>query len=302
MWDYSDTVKEHFFNPKNAGAVAEANATGEVGSISCGDALRLTLKVDPETEVILESGFQTFGCGTAIASSSVLTEIIKGMTLDEALKVTNQDIADQLEGLPPEKMHCSVMGREALQAAIANYRGEEWRDDHEEGALICKCFAIDAVMIEEMVWANKLRTVEDVTNFTKAGGGCAACHEDIEAILEKVLAEKGEKFDAAAMPVKKPVETVAAVKTPLTSVQRIKKIEEVLESLRPALMADGGDVELVEVIGNTAYVNMTGACNGCQMAAMTIAGIQQRLMEVMGEFIKVVPASEMKKLVNIEVA
>ena len=302
MWDYSDTVKEHFFNPKNAGAVAEANATGEVGSISCGDALRLTLKVDPETEVILESGFQTFGCGSAIASSSVLTEIIKGMTLDEALKVTNQDIADQLEGLPPEKMHCSVMGREALQAAIANYRGEEWRDDHEEGALICKCFAIDAVMIEEMVWANKLRTVEDVTNFTKAGGGCAACHEDIEAILEKVLAEKGEKFDAAAMPVKKPVETVAAVKTPLTSVQRIKKIEEVLESLRPALMADGGDVELVEVIGNTAYVNMTGACNGCQMAAMTIAGIQQRLMEVMGEFIKVVPASEMKKLVNIEVA
>ncbi len=302
MWDYSDTVKEHVFNPKNAGAVAEANATGEVGSISCGDALRLTLKVDPETEVILESGFQTFGCGSAIASSSVLTEIIKGMTLDEALKVTNQDIADQLEGLPPEKMHCSVMGREALQAAIANYRGEEWRDDHEEGALICKCFAIDAVMIEEMVWANKLRTVEDVTNFTKAGGGCAACHEDIEAILEKVLAEKGEKFDAAAVPVKKPVETVAAVKTPLTSVQRIKKIEEVLESLRPALMADGGDAELVEVIGNTAYVNMTGACNGCSMAAMTIAGIQQRLMEVMGEFIKVVPASEMKKLVNIEMA
>jgi NifU-like protein len=302
MWDYSDTVKEHFFNPKNAGAVDDANATGEVGSISCGDALRLTLKVEPETEVILEAGFQTFGCGSAIASSSVLTEMIKGMTLDEALKVTNQDIAAQLEGLPPEKMHCSVMGREALQAAIANYRGEEWRDDHEEGALVCKCFAIDAVMIEEMVWANKLRTVEDVTNFTKAGGGCASCHEDIEAILEKVLAEKGEKFDAAAAPAKKAPATIEAVKTPLTSVQRIKKIEEVLESLRPALLADGGDVELVEVIGNTAYVNMTGACNGCQMAAMTIAGIQQRLMEIMGEFIKVVPASEMKKLVNIEVA
>jgi len=297
MWDYSDKVKEHFFNPKNAGAVVDANATGEVGSISCGDALRLTLKVEDETEVILEAGFQTFGCGSAIASSSVLTEIIKGMTLDEALKVTNQDIADQLEGLPPEKMHCSVMGREALQAAIANYRGEEWADDHEEGALICKCFAIDAVMIEEMVWANKLRTVQDVTNFTKAGGGCAACHEDIEAILEKVLAEKGEKFDPEAAPVGKPV--VAEVKLPLTNLQRIKKIEQVLESLRPSLMADGGDVELVEVIGNTAYVNMTGACNGCQMAAMTIAGIQQRLMEVMGEFIKVVPASEMSKLVNI---
>ena len=297
MWDYSDKVKEHFFNPKNAGAVVNANATGEVGSISCGDALRLTLKVDENTEIILDAGFQTFGCGSAIASSSVLTEIIKGMTIDEALNVTNQDIANHLEGLPPEKMHCSVMGREALHAAIANYRGEEWRDDHEEGALICKCFAIDAVMIEEMVWANKLRTVEDVTNFTKAGGGCASCHEDIEAILEKVLAEKGEKFDYDAAPTKPAV--TPEVKLPLTNLQRIKKIEQVLDSLRPSLMADGGDVELVEVIGNTAYVNMTGACNGCQMAAMTIAGIQQRLMEVLGEFIKVVPASEMSKLVSI---
>ncbi|MCF8007533.1 MAG: Fe-S cluster assembly protein NifU [Methylovulum sp.] len=297
MWDYSDKVKEHFFNPKNAGAVVNANATGEVGSISCGDALRLTLKVDENTEIILDAGFQTFGCGSAIASSSVLTEIIKGMTIDEALNVTNQDIANHLEGLPPEKMHCSVMGREALHAAIANYRGEEWQDDHEEGALICKCFAIDAVMIEEMVWANKLRTVEDVTNFTKAGGGCASCHEDIEAILEKVLAEKGEKFDYDAAPTKPAV--TPEVKLPLTNLQRIKKIEQVLDSLRPSLMADGGDVELVEVIGNTAYVNMTGACNGCQMAAMTIAGIQQRLMEVLGEFIKVVPASEMSKLVSI---
>ncbi|PPD35562.1 MAG: Fe-S cluster assembly protein NifU [Methylomonas sp.] len=300
MWDYSDKVKDHFFNPKNAGAVVDANAIGEVGSISCGDALRLTLKVNDQTEVIEEAGFQTFGCGSAIASSSVLTELIKGMTIDEALKVTNQDIAAELDGLPPEKMHCSVMGREALQAAVANYRGEEWADDHEEGALICKCFAIDAVMIEEMVWANKLRTVEDVTNYTKAGGGCAACHEDIEAILEKVLKERGENFDPNAKPATKPEPLVAAAKGPMTNLQRIKKIEEVLTSLRPALMADGGDVELVEVIGNTAYVNMTGACNGCQMAAMTIAGIQQRLMEVLGEFIKVVPASEMSKLVNIE--
>jgi NifU-like protein len=301
MWDYSDKVKEHFFNPKNAGAVANANAIGEVGSISCGDALRLTLRVNEESEVIEDAGFQTFGCGSAIASSSVLTEIIKGMTLEEALKVSNNDIAAELDGLPPEKMHCSVMGREALQAAVANYRGEEWRDDHEEGALVCKCFAIDAVMIEEMVWANKLRTVEDVTNYTKAGGGCAACHEDIEAILEKVLKERGETFDPTAAPIEKPV--ITAVKAPLTNLQRIKKIEEVLNSLRPQLMADGGDVELVEVIDNIAYVNMTGACNGCQMAAMTIAGIQQRLMEVLGEFIRVVPASQMpSKLVNIQEA
>jgi NifU-like protein len=293
MWDYSEKVQEHFFNPKNAGAVADANAIGEVGSISCGDALRLTLRVNEETETIEDAGFQTFGCGSAIASSSVLTEIIKGLTLDEALKVTNQDIANELDGLPPEKMHCSVMGREALQAAVANYRGEEWKDDHEEGALICKCFAIDAVMIEEMVVANNLRTVEDVTNFTKAGGGCAACHEDIEGILAKVLAERGEKFDPNAAPIE--IAASAKEKMPMTNLQRIKKIEEVLDKLRPQLMADGGNVELVEVIGNTAYVNMTGACSGCQMAAMTIGGIQQRLMEELGEFIKVVPASQMPK-------
>lgn len=300
MWDYSEKVKEHFYNPKNAGAVEGANGTGDVGSISCGDALRLTLKVHPETEVIEDAGFQTFGCGSAIASSSALTEMIKGMTLDEALKVSNQDIADFLDGLPPEKMHCSVMGREALQAAVANYRGEVWEDDHEEGALVCKCFAVDAVMIEDTIKANDLRTVEDVTNFTKAGGGCSSCHESIEEILTQVFAERGETFDpSAAAPQPQPAAVPAAASGGMTNLQKIRRIETVLESLRPQLVADGGDVELVEVDGNTVYVNMTGACTNCQMAAMTIGGIQQRLMEDLGEYIKVVPASQMPKRASV---
>ena len=285
MWDYSETVKEHFYNPRNAGELTDANGVGDVGSISCGDALRLMLKVDPETDVILDASFQTFGCGSAIASSSALTEIIKGMTLDEALKVSNQDIADYLEGLPPEKMHCSVMGREALQAAVANYRGEVWEDDHEEGALICKCFAIDAVMIEDTIRANNLSTVEQVTNYTKAGGGCSSCHEGIEEILAKVMQERGEDFNPNA---KAPVKETP--KSGMTPFQRMKRIEEIIESIRPQLQADRGDVELVDVDGNTVTVKMIGACSGCQMAGMTLGGIQQRLMEELGEFIKVVPA------------
>ncbi len=322
MWDYSEKVKEHFYNPKNAGAVADGNAVGDVGSISCGDALRLSLRVDPATEIILDAGFQTFGCGSAIASSSALTEMVKGMTLDDALKISNQDIADYLDGLPPEKMHCSVMGREALRAAIADYRGEILEDDHEEGALVCKCFAVDEVMVRDTIKANTLSSVEDVTNYTKAGGGCSSCHEAIENILTEMMAERGEIFVPAPTKAKKKgvkispaidkqreldkalvvAENEAAVAvakaaparvSKLTSVQRIRKIEEVLEAIRPTLKRDHGDVELVEVDGKHVYVNLIGACSNCQMSSSTIGGIQQKLMEALGEFIKVIPSSQM---------
>lgn len=294
MWEYSDKVREHFFNPRNSGPLEEANGVGDVGSIQCGDALRLMLKVNPESEVIEDAHFQTFGCGSAIASSSALTEIIKGKTLDEALQVSNQDIADYLDGLPPEKMHCSVMGREALQAAVANYRGEEWVDDHEEGALVCKCFAVDAVLIEDVIKANNLNTVQEVTFYTKAGGGCAACHEGVEEILAKVKAERagpGEVSPPPACPATPEAPRPPATK--LTLVQKIRKIEEVIESVRPMLQRDHGDIELADVQGKKIYVHLKGACSGCMMEAATLGGVQQKMIEALGELVQVMPASMM---------
>ncbi len=292
MWEYSEKVREHFFNPRNAGPLEGSNAVGDVGSIKCGDALRLMLKVDPASERIVDAHFQTFGCGSAIASSSALTEIVKGKTLDEALNVSNQDIADYLDGLPPEKMHCSVMGREALQAAVANFRGEVWKDDHEEGAMVCKCFAIDAVHIEDVVRANNLSTVEQVTHYTKAGGGCSSCHEGIEEILTKVAEER---CTAPVVESKPTPADVPAGAPKLTNFQRMRKIEETIESIRPMLQRDHGDIEIVEVDGKNIYVNLKGACQGCMMEQATLSGVQTKLVEALGEFVQLLPASLLAK-------
>lgn len=293
MWNYTDKVKEHFFNPKNSGVLDDANAVGEVGSISCGDALRLMLKVDPDTDVITDARFQTFGCGSAIASSSALTEIIIGKTVDEALKLTNRDIADFLGGLPPEKMHCSVMGAEALHAAIAQYKGEDWVDDHEEGELVCKCFGIDAAMIERAVSVNGLSSLEEVTNYTKAGGSCQTCHEKIEEVLESVLAKTGGRPAAKPSPVAPPAPPAPAAKGGMTNVQRMQAIVMAIEEIRPTIQKDGGDVELVDIDGKDVYVKLTGACSGCSQSASTMMGVQMKVVEKLGEFVRVKPASMM---------
>ena len=303
MWDYTDKVKDYFYNPKNSGILEDANGVGDVGAISCGDALRLMIKVDEPTQTITDARFQTFGCGSAIASSSALTELIIGKTIDEAMALTNQDIADFLGGLPPEKMHCSVMGYEALHAAVANFRGEVWVDDHEEGALICKCFGVDEAMIERTIRGNNLTSVEEITNYTKAGGGCSTCAEGLEEILERVNGEMvtegvlaaGAAFDRVSFvrPVKKGiVNNAEAGKAPLTTLQKIKLIEETIASIRPSLQRDGGDCELVDVDGNRVMVKLTGACVGCHLSSATIEGIQARLVEAVGIPLVVIPVTQ----------
>jgi len=265
MWEYTDKVKEHFMNPRNVGTIENADGVGEVGSLACGDALTLTLKI--EDGVITDAKFKTFGCASAIASSSALTEMIKGKTVEEAEKITNEDIADYLGGLPKEKMHCSVMGREALEAAIANYRGVTL--PIAEGEVVCECFGVTDLEIERAIRESNLRSVEEITNFTKAGGGCGKCHDRIEEILRATLAEKLTSIRAPEK------------KKRLTNIQKIKMIEDVLErEVRPALRKDGGDIELVDVDGDLVIVSLRGACGSCKKSQTTLKEyVEKKLRE-----------------------
>jgi NifU-like protein len=292
MWDYSEKVLDLFYNPVNQGAIEDPNQPdvavvyGEVGSIACGDALRLHLKIQESTETILDSRFQTFGCTSAIASSSALTEIIKGKTLDQALQISNHDIADYLGGLPEAKMHCSVMGQEALEAAIYKYRGiEVEHHDEDEGTLLCKCFGITENRVRRIVLENGLTTVEQVTNYLKAGGGCGSCLADIEDIVLEVQQQPEATRVAAGVALKEqaPAATTSLEPLPqLTNLQKINLIQRVLDTeIRPMLIADGGDVELHDVDGDRVLVKLSGACNGCASSADTLRyAIAAKLQEL----------------------
>ena len=266
MWEYTDKVKEHFLNPRNVGKVENSSGVGEVGSLACGDALTLTFSLD-ENEVITDAKFKTFGCASAIASSSALTEMIKGMPLAEAEKITNEDIADFLGGLPKEKMHCSVMGREALEAAIANYRGQVL--PMAQGEVVCECFGVTDIEVRRAIQESSLRSLEEITNFTKAGGGCGKCHDRLQEILIEVRHETAETEAAEEKPKR------------LTNIQKIKLIEDVLErEIRPALKRDGGDIELVDVDGDFVTVSLRGACVSCKKSQTTLKEyVEKKLRE-----------------------
>lgn len=267
MWEYTDKVQQHFLTPQNVGEIEKPSGTGNVGSLACGDALKLTLAIDAN-DIITDAKFKTFGCASAIASSSVLTEMVKGMPVDEAAKITNEDIARALGGLPKEKMHCSVMGREALEAAIADYRGLKL--PMAEGEVVCECFGVTDVEIVRAIKESSLRSVEEITNFTKAGGGCGKCEEK----LRKILQETVSGATPFTIPEMKPKR--------MTSLQKIKKIEEVLDrEIRPGLKKDGGDIELVDVDGDFVIVSLRGACKSCHKSQTTIKEyVEKKLREL----------------------
>lgn len=279
MWDYSEKVKEHFLHPRNVGEIPDADAVGEVGNITCGDALKLMLKLDKD-ERIVDAKFQTFGCASAIASSSALTEMIKGMPLSEAAKLTNDDIAEFLQGLPEAKMHCSVMGMEALQKAIATYRGEKFELE-DEGKVVCRCFGVTDRLIEKVVREHRLKTIEEVTHYCKAGGGCRGCHQEIQAIIDRINGTAAAKAPAAA-----------PAKRALTNIEKIQRIQEVIErEIRPALRSDGGDIELVDIDRDKVLVALRGNCSNCRVSQFTLKGVvEQKLREQVADTIEVVQA------------
>jgi NifU-like protein len=285
MWDYTPIVKDHFLNPRNVGDIEDADAIGEVGSLACGDALKLYIKLDENKDRIVDAKFQTFGCASAIASSSALTEMLKGKTLDEAMAISNKDIADFLGGLPEEKMHCSVMGQEALEVAVAKYRGEpipshDSEHDHGhaypdyEGELVCKCFGITDTFLKKVIETNKLTTAEQVTHFTKAGGACGGCIPKIQDLIANVLGE------AASQPRRRPEK--------LSNMKKMQMIQEVLErDIRPLLWADGGDLELIDIDGSKVQIAFRKACAGCASSGNTAKMVESKLRDLVAEDIVV---------------
>lgn len=272
MWDYTKEVMEHYRNPKNVGEIKDADAVGEAGSLVCGDALKIYLKI--KDNIVTDAKFQTFGCGSAVASSSVLTEMIIGKTVDEVKKITNRDIADKLGGLPQEKMHCSVMGHEALENALSKYFHEDVSAVKKD-KMVCNCFSVTEKQILNAIKENGLKTVEDVTNFTKAGGSCGKCKGDIQAILDKYY--NIEKIEA---------------KPKLTQTQKILKINNVIENqIAVELRKDGGDIELIDIEDSKVYVKLKGSCYRCKNSHITLKSfVEATLKEVLGEEIEVIEA------------
>ena len=279
MWDYSDKVIDHYRNPRNVGKIDNADAIGEAGSLACGDSLKIYLKI--KDGIVTDAKFQTFGCGSAVASSSILTEMIIGKTVEEVKKITNKDIADELGGLPPEKMHCSVMGYEALEDDLKNFDDYTDLDDlrNEENAqkvgekIVCTCFGVTENVIWDAIKINGLKTVEEITNYTKAGGACGRCKAAIQDIIDTYYKKEGKE----------------EVKT-LSPAQKIIKINNVIENqISPELRKDGGDITLVDIQDNKVMVKLRGKCSGCKNSHLTLkAFVERTLKDTVDQSIEVV--------------
>lgn len=312
IWDeYSNKVTELMNNPKNMGEITEEEAeamgakliVADFGAESCGDAVRLYWAVDPKTDVILESKFKSFGCGTAIASSDTMAELCKGKTVDEAVKITNIDVEKAMRdepdtpAVPPQKMHCSVMAYDVIKKAAAQYKGVDI-DSFEEEIIVCECARVSLSTLREVIRLNDLTTVEQITDYTKAGAFCKSCikpggHEEKDIYLVDLLEEyEKEKISKAADA------TASGADVPfkeMTIVQKIKAVDKIIDdNIRQMLIMDGGDMEILDIKDNgeniDIYIRYLGACNGCASASTgTLFAIENTLKEKLDPNIRVLP-------------
>ena len=330
-WEYSEKTKKLFLDAvagkpgTHLGEIENPDGVGEHGSISCGDALKFTFRVekdpvDPLKDKIVEARYLTFGCTSAIAASEALCCILedKLYTPIEALKITNNDIVEFLEGLPKQKIHCSVMGEEALQAAVADWaqkRGVDLKALHidiieekeveEHDRIVCKCFALTESYIKRKIRELNLRTIPEITAAIKAGGGCGACQNQpggLQDLLDEVWgtedalkarqaqSESSTGANSMELPMFGAVSAGAAsakatAKEDLSAdgemspYQFAKKVEAAIEStIRPMLQKDHGDIEIVDIKGNKVYVTLHGACAGCEGATQTLKFLVEKAL------------------------
>ncbi|MBN2383051.1 iron-sulfur cluster assembly scaffold protein [bacterium] len=301
-WNYSDKTTQLFLDAvagkpgTHLGEIDDPDGVGEHGSIACGDALRFTFRVkkhatDPLQDVIVEAKYLTFGCTSAIASSEALCTIIEqgSFTPIEALKITNKDIITFLDGLPDQKIHCSVMGAEALEAAVFNWaqkRGVDLKklgvdmhaQEREEGRIVCQCFTLTEPYIRRKIKELGLKTIPEITAAIKAGGACGSCHHapgGLQDILDEIWGKSTKQTESGKTIYRKPMEI-----TDQSPYQRIKKIEEVIDQyIRPLLQKDGGDFVIVDIKDNLVYGQLRGACAACVGANQTLKMMVEKTLK-----------------------
>lgn len=315
LWDaYSNKVTTLMNNPQHQGEITpeEAESHGnklivaDFGAESCGDAVRLYWEVDPKTDKIVNSKFKSFGCGTAIASSDVMTELCIGKTVQEAVKITNIDVEKALRddpdtpAVPPQKMHCSVMAYDVIKKAASLYLGVD-EGSFEDEIIVCECARVSLGTIQEVIKLNDLKTVEEITDYTKAGGFCKSCikpggHEDREWYLVDILDQTRKEMEEERM--KSAADAMSAGGgnfEEMTLVQQIKAVDAVIdESVRQFLIMDGGNVEIIDIKKNDdnidIYIRYLGACDGCASSATgTLYAIESTLKEKLSDKIRVLP-------------
>lgn len=315
IWDeYSNQVIRRMDDPTHQGEITEEKAAqlggklivADFGAESCGDAVRLYWVVNEETNQILDSKFKSFGCGTAIASSDAMAELCIGKTVDEAVKITNIDVEKALRdhpdvpAVPPQKMHCSVMAYDVIKKAAATYKGVDM-DSFETEFIVCECARVSLSTLQEVIKLNNLKTVEQVTDYTKAGAFCKSCikpggHEAKEIYLVDILKDVHAEMEQEKLKAAADASALGELTfDKMTIVQRIKRVDEILDAdIRPMLAMDGGNMEIIDIKENIPhydiYIRYLGACSGCASGDTgTLYAIESVLRQKVDENIRVLP-------------